>query len=301
MPNDRISDRPTRPPRAKATPSSRSVAGARLRERPPVFLGRSAATLAVMEQVHQAVHSRGPILLVGAAGTGKHTVARLLHHFGGGEIPTLERVTLDAFGQLGRVGEFAYLSPLEHLSTERQAQLPCEPDHGRLILGTRLDPDSAEGKARLSPKVIRRCRVRIDLPLLSERIEDLEALVLEMIQTTPVTRPVCGISDDALDCLYDYDWPGNVTELREVILRALARGTGAEIELQDLPSALRLRDVARIHGVSPKQQFSLAWAERRAVEQAMRLARYNKRRAARLLEIGKSTLYRKLRQYGYEL
>jgi DNA-binding NtrC family response regulator len=270
-----------------------SVLETRLRRPAPIFLGHSEPTRRVQGAIQAAVNTRGPVLLIGAPGTGKRVVAEILHHFGGGEIPALEPVAFDHAG-IQHVPEFAYLSPVETLGFEHQAQLPKLVGLGRVIVGTRLDPTSSVGRKRLDRQLVRWCTTWIRLPTLAERIEDLEPLALKIISETPSRRPVGGISDYALDCLRSYPWPGNVTELERVLQHAIAAGTTEQIELRDLPRGLRLREV-EVDEQRPEHQFTLAHAERCAVERALRFARGNKRKAARLLGIGKTTLYRKLR------
>jgi transcriptional regulator of acetoin/glycerol metabolism len=90
-----------------------------------------------------------------------------------------------------------------------------------------------------------------------------------------------------------YTWPGNGSELEAVIATALERARGPMLQVHDLPPLLRAHA-----GLAPEAEFSLELAQRRAIDKAIRHARGNKRRAARLLGIGKSTLYRKLEEVG---
>lgn len=301
---------------------------ARLRKLAPVYLGHSAATRAVQSQIHRALEPRGPVLVSGAPGTGKRTVAEILHHFSDAEGP-LEQVTIvrarggrigDLSSRPGRRGvradlssrpgaradlssrpggraELAYLCPLEELTLGQQGKLLEVIGLRRVVLGTRLELDGAEARARLHPRLLAACSIRIELPTLRRRIDDLEALTLWIIGETPSRRPVGGIDDDALACLRAHPWRGNVTELEGVLRAAIEVGSGEQIELRDLPSGLRLRAVESLELGLPDIEFSLAHAERSAIERAMRYARANKRKAARLLKISKTTLYRKLRQY----
>jgi DNA-binding NtrC family response regulator len=315
MPNDRRSDRPAISPLADRRADRRKVAAERLGGPAPVFVGHSAAAQAVRGRIAEALRGHDAVLLVGGPGTGKYKVAEILHHFGGGEARSLTPMRIDAIGgpnkacgQAG-VGGFAFVSPIEQLCVERQARICDDVGFGRLdrldhlhrlhrlVIGTRLDPDSAEGRALLSPQLVERCSIRIDLPRLSERIDDLEALVLALLHELPMMRPVGAISDDALDCLRAHDWPGNVSELEDVIIKALALGRGTQIELRDLPVELRIRDARCLRRNVSKQEFALEVAERRAILRVMRLVRGNKRMAARLLQIGKTTLYRRLSEY----
>jgi DNA-binding NtrC family response regulator len=282
-------------------PVSESVAEARLRTPPPVFLGRSPAARRVQAMIHRAVRTNLPVLLVGRPGTGKHTVARVLHHFGGGDVPCMEVIVASAQPRLGSLCGFTYLADLEDLPPEDQARLPAMAGLGRVVLGTTLRPESEEGQRRLSPAVVRWASgVRIDLPTLAERVEDLEQLAMNVILRTPVRRPVGGIAEDALDCLRSYRWPGNLDEFEEVIVSATAAGATEQIELRDLPAHLRVRDAQRTRLDSPERHLCLEEAEKQAIRRALRYSRGNKRKAARLLHIGKTTLYRKLKQYDLD-
>ncbi|MFO7567609.1 MAG: helix-turn-helix domain-containing protein [Enhygromyxa sp.] len=284
-----------RGPRGRARNDPRE---ARLRTPAPVYLGHSSATRAVQVQIQRALGARGPVLVSGAPGTGKRTVAEILHHFSAVEGP-LEQVRI-VKGRFGPVGEFAYLGPVEELSLAQQARLleHLEPvDGGRIVLGTRLALDGDEARERLHRRLLRACSIRIELPTLRRRIDDLEALSLRILCELPSRRPIGGIDDDALDCLRAHPWRGNVTELEQVLRAAVEVGTTPQIELRDLPPELRLRAVESLDQGLPDIEFSLAHAERSAIERAMRYARSNKRKAARLLRISKTTLYRKLRQY----
>jgi len=264
---------------------------ARLRTPAPVYLGHCPATRRIQAEIRAALDSREHVLVSGAPGTGKRTVAEILHHFSDAQGP-LEQLG----GRLGPLREFAYVSPLESMTLRQQSMLLEVVGSARLVLGTRLELDSPIARRRLHPRLLRACPIRIELPTLRRRIDDLEALALRILCESPSRRPLGGIDDDALACLRAYPWTGNVTELEEVLRAAIEAGTGEQIELGDLPSDLRLQVVESLD-LEPPLEFSLAHAERSAIERAMRYARANKRKAARLLQISKTTLYRKLRQY----
>ena len=278
-----------------------SIADARLRATPPTYLGHSAAARRVQAMIQRAVRTNLPVLLVGAAGTGKESIARILHHFGGGEVPSMEIVRGNEQPRLLNLGAFTYLSRLEDLSLDEQARLPALTGLGRIVIGTRLRPESEEGRARLHPQIVRWASgIRIDVASVAERIEDLEMIAMDIIASTPCRRPVGGIADNALDCLRNYRWPGNIDELSEVITHAIAAGSTEQIELRDLPAKLRVRDIHHVRAESPERQLCLEEAEKQAIRRALNYARGNKRKAARLLHIGKTTLYRKLKQYDLE-
>ena len=273
----------------------------RLKTVPPVFLGHSPAARRVQAMIYRAVRTNLPVLLVGPPGTEKETVARILHHFGGGEVPNMEIIRAQQQRNLVNLGAFTYLDGLEDLTLEEQARLPSLVGLGRIVISTSLRPESPQGRERLHPQIVRWASgVRIDVPPLAQRIEDLEMLAMNIIMATPARRPIGGIADSALDCLRSYRWPGNLTELEEVISQAIRNGATEQIELRDLPAKLRMREAHHVRAESPERMLCLEEAEKQAIKRALSYARGNKRKAARLLHIGKTTLYRKLKQYDLE-
>lgn len=292
MPNDRVSD--PHDSRVRQLDHAHPPQQVRLRRPAPVYLGHSAATRQVQAEIHRALRASAPVLVSGAPGTGKRTIAEILHHFSDAEAALEQPLIVD--GRVGPIGEFAYVCPVERLTHEQQLALVDGSRAGRLILGTRLQLDSDAAWRRIEPLLIG-CPIQIELPTLRQRIEDLEALALRIVCESPSPRPIGGIDDYALDCLRAHAWPGNVTELEEVLRHAIEVGTGEQIELRDLPAALRLHAVEATDLDAPDLEFSLAHVERSAIERAVRFARGNKRKAARLLRISKTTLYRKLRHY----
>jgi len=133
------------------------------------------------------------------------------------------------------------------------------------------------------------------------------------LQTTD--RPVClRISKAALRALISYDWPGNVRELENAVERAVIIASGRQIELDDLPSAIgnivserqamvRVeRAQAASEGRNTKLEIdvpsSMDEIERHAIEATLDYTSGDKTRAARLLNIGRKTIYRKLEHYN---
>jgi DNA-binding NtrC family response regulator len=139
--------------------------------------------------------------------------------------------------------------------------------------------------------------VEVRLPALRDRKVDIPQLVAHFIEKfSDSPGLVRRISNAALRKLISYDWPGNVRELENAIECAMALSIDAILTQDDLAS---LPDDAleRVLGEG-EALFGLAEVERRAVLHAMRESGGNKVTAARLLGIGKTTLYRKLKEYG---
>src|SRR2546427_2008525 len=138
--------------------------------------------------------------------------------------------------------------------------------------------------------------VQIKLPPLRDRKSDIPLFVAAFLaRFSDPSRPVCNISDEAETQLMAYDWPGNVRELENAIERAVALGAGPVLQLEDLPPSLDSESQGEL---SVGDDFPpLEELERRAIFYALREADGDKLAAARLLGIGKSTLYRRLKWY----
>jgi two-component system response regulator HydG len=95
-----------------------------------------------------------------------------------------------------------------------------------------------------------------------------------------------------------YDWPGNVRELENAIERAVALGSGPFVSVHDLPSNLQYPTTER--APAKEEMLPLEELERRAILSTLRQTGGDKQAAARALGIGKTTLYRKLKQYQIE-
>jgi two-component system response regulator HydG len=95
--------------------------------------------------------------------------------------------------------------------------------------------------------------------------------------------------------LVAYDWPGNVRELENAIERAVALGSGPILQLADLPTNLQHASGEAMPDTD--ELVPLEELERRAIMRALRETGGDKLAAARLLGIGKTTLYRKLKMY----
>ncbi|HYM09713.1 MAG TPA: sigma-54 dependent transcriptional regulator [Bryobacterales bacterium] len=145
--------------------------------------------------------------------------------------------------------------------------------------------------------------VTLRLPALRERPEDVPPLVSHFLgQYAP--RPM-RLTGRAMQCLINYDWPGNVRELENAIQRMTALCSGQDLDIPDLPTQLRNAAEASPAAeprrtAAPGEVAPLAEVEKLAIEHAMKVARGNIQKAARMLGIGKTTLYRKLKDYGLE-
>jgi len=141
----------------------------------------------------------------------------------------------------------------------------------------------------------------IDLPPLRQRREDIPALVEHFLTkyAADAGKKINRVEPAVLDELTSFDWPGNVRELENVIHRSLLVASGPELKMADLPSDLRGAVDEGAAVVPPIGGLrSLDELEKEAIRQALEHFAGNLSDAARQLGIGRSTLYRKLEQYG---
>ena len=140
------------------------------------------------------------------------------------------------------------------------------------------------------------------MPLLRERKVDIPLLADQILRRFSAAgsghrvKAPWVLSSEALDRMIAYDWPGNVRELENCLERAVTLASGPLIRITDLPSTLQSPAPAAAAGFS-ESVIPLEEMERQAIERALATTGGDKLLAARLLQIGKTTLYRKLGKY----
>jgi transcriptional regulator with PAS, ATPase and Fis domain len=213
-------------------------------------------------------------------------------------------------------GGVLFLDEISEIPLSLQAKLlrviedkevrPLGADHGekvdaRLVSACNRDPERLVQEGRFRQDLYYRLNViRIDLPPLRERAEDIPILIEHFIHkfSGQIQRKLEGIEPEALHALTNYRWPGNIRELEHAIERAVLLGKDARIGLQDFPPAL----VARNDNVLPladavAKSYTLRDLEREYVMRVMETASGNKTEAAKILGVDRTTLYRKLEEY----
>ena len=154
--------------------------------------------------------------------------------------------------------------------------------------------------------------VTLRLPPLRERTGDIPLLVERFLERAGANHK---LTNECMETLMTYDWPGNVRELQNCIERMVAMNSGPLLQTGDLPSALQTHLEARRPGVlsltavaasgasplrvlPPSGVVPLVEVEKRAIFQALEYTKGDRAMAAVLLGIGRTTLYRKLKEYG---
>ncbi len=170
----------------------------------------------------------------------------------------------------------------------------------RIIAATNRDLEAAIRAGTFRQDLYFRLNVvQVKLPPLRDRKSDIHILVTAFLEkfSDPHGSPRT-ISEDAMRRLIAYDWPGNVRELENAIERAMALGSGPILHVGDLPSNLHYPASER--APEKDELLPLEELERRAILRTLRETGGDKLAAARMLGIGKTTLYRKLKQYHME-
>src|SRR5207247_2225384 len=224
---------------------------------------------------------------------------------------------LDEVGEMSLSAQVSLLRVLQDGEFTRVGGNEVVKTDVRVIAATNTDLERAvdEGKFRLD-LYYRLSVFPIHVPALRERREDIHPLVIHFLEyyKQRTGRFVSGISKTALQALISYEWPGNVRELENAMERAVIIASGRTIELDDLPSAVNRfgRDqeaMARVEraraaseGRSTKLEIDVPSAmdeiERQMIEATLDYTSGDKTRAAKLLNIGRKTIYRKLDQYN---
>jgi DNA-binding NtrC family response regulator len=141
--------------------------------------------------------------------------------------------------------------------------------------------------------------VVISLPPLRDRMEDLPLLVEHFLRkyAPAFGKKISGVSDEVLEVLSRYPFPGNVRELGNIIERAVALSDDPEIGLRDLPSDLRELSMS---GIGERAWPTLEKHERDYIERVLALTEGHKSRAAEVLGVPRTTLWRKLKRFGLD-
>jgi DNA-binding NtrC family response regulator len=180
---------------------------------------------------------------------------------------------------------------------------------GRLLASTTRDLTKMVDTGRFRKDLFYRLNVvNLRLPPLRERKEDVPLLAASILERLHLERDEYHtLAQDTLRLLVDYDWPGNVRELQHALERALALSSGPVLHLGDLPTQLqnarierdyRQQETAATDTPLTVEVRSIAEMEKQAILSTLRQLNGDKLAAARLLGIGKTTLYRKLKEYG---
>jgi transcriptional regulator with GAF, ATPase, and Fis domain len=222
---------------------------------------------------------------------------------------------LDEIGEMSLSAQVRLLRVLQDGELTRVGGNEIVKTDVRVIAATNIDLEKAVENGRFRRDLFYRLSVfPIKLPALRERQGDIPILVAHFLELykQKTSRFVTGISREAMRALVSYDFPGNIRELENAIERAVIIASGRQIEIEDLPETIsgikpdfsQTVNLEKITAITngAKIEFELPAAmqdiEKSAIEATLKFTGGDKSRAARLLKIGRKTLYRKLEQYA---
>ena len=211
-------------------------------------------------------------------------------------------IFLDEVGELPVDLQAKLLRAIQEKEIRQVGSTKRIPINVRILAATNRDLEQAVAQGSFRRDLYFRLNVlSLRIPPLRERRQDIPLLVahfLEKISRSSGQEHT--LSDDALKAMLAYDWPGNVRELENCLDRACALNTGPMIHVGDLPSAIsgaQGRAPAAAESSSAKI-IPMADLEKQTILNTIVQLNGDKLLAARLLGIGKTTLYRKLKEYA---
>jgi DNA-binding NtrC family response regulator len=284
------------------------------------------------ELVARSIHTNGtnankPFVPVDCGSLAPAMIEGELFGHAKGAIPGTTRAKLGLLA--GLEGETLFLDEIGELPLDLQGRLlralqekiviPVGSDQGvpltaRILASTTRDLTQLVETGRFRKDLYFRLNiVTLRIPALRERRCDIPLLAAHILERMKTEHGIAyTFADEALHLLMDYDWPGNVRELERAIERACSLSSGPVLHLGDFPTQMQdyqfhaqqtlqelnqaaaaLSAPAEAHAVQ-----SIADLEKQAILATITQLHGDKLMAARLLGIGKTTLYRKLKEYG---
>ena len=301
------------------------------------LVGQSAQMQRLHRMIARVACGKHAILLLGENGTGKATVARAIHShgpfperpfvvvdcawagpalaeaelFGPGTGRSKEELPAGTAGTifLGEVWAMPPVIQAKLVRTLQEREIRVM-DGGktfaveaRIIAASNRDLELAVQQGTFRRDLYSRLNVvSLQLPPLRQRKEDIGPLAEHFLAKLAGVRGArYSLSAEAMKALLTHDWPGNVSELKDCLERAAAACAGSVLKVEDLPLPTQ-RAGSKSGTNSPSGEggriLPLAEVEKQTILRALERLNGDKVMTARVLGIGKTTLYRKLKEYG---
>lgn len=284
--------------RRPSTPQASSIRNVEHLENLEGLVGQTKRWQQAVRSTHEAQQRPESVLVIGDRGTGRLAIAKLVA--GHGLVETFDTATVlieGAHKWITRVRDVLAdratvavrrADQLEHLPAAALAHLvSTAPSGSRVIATASLDAITSPTSPGVAALIDQLDVRRIEVPDLDERREDIPLLVDALAQRLDIQRPV---DPRILRTLSLQPWPGNVTELLQVLISSRSRSRRGELEHHHLPSHVR-RHSARGPLTGSRRR------EAATILRAIEAANGNKTDAAELLGISRATLYRRITTY----
>ena len=211
-------------------------------------------------------------------------------------------IFLDEIGEMPQDLQAKLLRAMQEKEIRPAGSTKPVPIDVRIVAATSRDLEIAIQQGTFRRDLYFRLNVvSLELPAVQERKEDIHLLVDHFLErlsrSTGVRR---SISTEAMKLLLAYDWPGNVRELENCLERAAAMSSSQLLNVCDLPPQIRNSNpqVVPITAGTKARIQTLSELEKQAIVSALNQLDGDKLMTAKMLGIGKTTLYRKLKEYG---
>jgi len=232
------------------------------------------------------------------------------HHSGNGLLAAAQGgvVFLDEVGELPLSIQTKLIQAMRNREIWPSGAVSPEPIRTRIIAASNHDLGSMVSGGTFRKDLFYQLNVVcLRIPPLRERREDIPLLIAHFLARNNLQRECVRRftwSNEFFRAMMSYDWPGNVRELENVVNRACALAEHSKLQACDLPSVIRIGDHPKGKILNGHDRTSeiipLREVEHEAILQAITLSEGDKQKAAKCLGIGKTTLYRKLIEYGHD-
>jgi Nif-specific regulatory protein len=294
-------------------------------------VGQSKVFTGLMELMKKVASEDYPVLFEGENGSGKRQLAKKLHSFSDRaaakctiihcNVENEAALEVEIFGRGEEAGilelsnggsiilkEIENLSPalqtrvLKVLTCGKVRRMGSDKAHNvnvRVISTSRKNMKLEVEEGRFREDLYYRLNtIKIAVPNLSERLEDMKILASHFLNVNKSEEEQKTITNRAVEVLCDYNWPGNLQELKSIMERTFILTDGKYIEEGDLPMLTSEKREETVEEVLSFEESSLFELEKRHIISTLDHLAGNKTRAAKSLGITVKTLYNKLHNYG---
>jgi DNA-binding NtrC family response regulator len=209
-------------------------------------------------------------------------------------------VFLDEIGELATDLQTKLLRALQEREIRPVGSTKSAPVNVRILAATNRDLEQAVAQGSFRLDLFYRLNVlNLRVPPLRERRQDIPLLAAKFLeQCSRCHGRNCELSDEAMRVLVAHDWPGNVRELENCVERCCAMSSGPVIHTVDLPSSISGSVARQTPTGTDERVVPLSVIEKQTILKTIGQLNGDKMMAAKLLGIGKTTIYRKLKEYA---